>query len=191
MENYGKLPDHLEEPLGVFLYKYIDVCSNIIKDHVSPNEITCVNIILRIYIIYNLKHNIYDNILLLLIITCFLDFLDGYTARRYNKVTKVGDYLDHGSDTIFITYLTYIVYAKLKHKHKKLFILLIILLTFCSSVNYGCQQQYFSNEKSNFDISKIFCFDISMLNITKYFGGVVYFIYLGIICCNSDYFFVK
>ena len=191
MEKYRKLPNNLEEPLSNYLYKIVHIVSNIITDNITPNEITIFNILLRIIILYKLNKCKYDKIYILLIISCFLDYLDGYTARRYNMITKLGDYLDHIGDYIFTIIILYIIYYKLRNsKFKKLFIIIILLFIICISFNLGCQEKYFSKNNSNtLNIFKLLCYDIKILKITKYFGCLLFYLFISYIIYNNLYFF--
>lgn len=72
------------------------------ENYITPNDITFLNTILRImtiiYIYYN-KHQ-YLAPLTLILITHYLDCLDGAYARYTGLTSKKGKYLDIVSDTI-------------------------------------------------------------------------------------------
>lgn len=189
MNEYRKLPNKYEEPLSILLYKLINLTSNIITNKIHPNIITLCNILLRIYIIYNLQKNIYTYIPFYLLITCFLDYLDGYIARKYNMVTKLGDFLDHIGDTIFIIYIYYTIINRLNNKYKKINLLILFIFLIANFINLGCQEKYYSKDNSEtLNILKKFCLSKNLLNYTKYFGCFTLHIFLGYICYNHNIF---
>lgn len=185
-----KLPDKFEEPLSILLYKIIAPFSDIIKDTFTPNQITIFNIILRIYIIYLFKNGIYNNIPILLMFSCFLDYLDGYIARKYNMVSRMGDYLDHIGDNVFMIILIYMMYRKLKKKYKIWFVGALIIFVACMIMNVGCQQKCCSSHKSDtIDIFIGACYDMNIINYTKHGGFVLFYLFLAFVCWKHYIFF--
>ena len=73
------------------------------KIGLSPNNITLINatIITNNVIRYWLNKN-YIYAFLFLYLRNIFDGLDGYIARKYKLVSRVGDIYDHVSDSIFI-----------------------------------------------------------------------------------------
>ena len=74
--------------------------------NVNPNSITFISLILNA-VIYYLLHNEKDNninilLKIILIIRWFTDCLDGFIARKYNKISKFGKNFDKFTDIIFI-----------------------------------------------------------------------------------------
>lgn len=192
MNKYRKLPNNLEEPLSNYLYKIVHSISNVITDKIKPNEITLFNILLRIIIINKIKNDSYDNIFMLFMTSCVLDYLDGYTARRYNMITKLGDYLDHFGDNIFIAIILYMMYKKIKPKMKMLFVAAITFLLTCIAINIGCQQKYYSKESSDtIDGFKKICFNVNILHITKYFGVALFYLFIGAVNHYHKYFYAE
>lgn len=190
MNEFRKLPDKYEEPISVLMYQLIEFTSNIITNKIHPNIITISNILLRIYIIQNLKKNKYNYLHIYIFFSCFLDYLDGYIARKYNMVTQIGDYLDHIGDTIFLLFIFYIIITKLNNKYKKYVILILTIFVLFNFVNLGCQEKYFSKNKSNtLNVLKIFCISKNHLNITKYFGMFSLHIFFGLLCYKNKIFF--
>lgn len=190
MNEFRKLPDKYEEPISVVIYKLIELTSNIITNKIHPNIITSSNILLRIYIIYNLKNKIYKYIPIYLIISCFLDYLDGYIARKYNMITQLGDYLDHVGDTIFMLYIYYILIINLNDKYKNSILVILFIFTISCLFNIGCQEKYYQlNESQTLNILKNFCFSKKILNISKYFGMFSLHFFWGYILYNHNLYF--
>ena len=74
-----------------------------------PNIISIARILLSPMICFTVGNK--SSLLLLLIIIGFTDFFDGYIARKLNKQTLFGAWLDSVADFVF--FLSFIVYALL------------------------------------------------------------------------------
>jgi len=79
------------------------------KINISPNQVTISSIIFSIFVFYTIVTYHFLLGTVLLIITSFLDSLDGFLARDTKKVTKLGAYLD----TIADRYVEFIVLLSL------------------------------------------------------------------------------
>lgn len=76
-----------------------------------------------------------------------MDCVDGYYARKYDMVTKEGDFYDHIKDIlVFIVYVV-ILYKRNKAKLTKgqWYITLAVLLFFLatSALYFACQERYY------------------------------------------------
>lgn len=186
MNEFRKLPDKYEEPISVFMYQLIELTSNIITNKIHPNIITLSNILLRIYIMHNLQKNIYKNIPIYIIFSCFLDYLDGYIARKYNMITELGDYLDHIGDTVFLLFILYIMITKLNNKYKNKILFILFLFVISNLINLGCQEKYYpANESNTLYTLKKFCISKKLLNLSKFFGMLSAYIFIGYIFYNN------
>lgn len=67
----------------------------------KPNHVTISNIFFRIFILNRMINNNLNNLLYFLTFSHFLDTLDGTIARKYNLVSKLGEFIDQLSDKIF------------------------------------------------------------------------------------------
>jgi hypothetical protein len=100
------------------------ICKEISRKYcknIDPNEITIVNFILGIIIIYYLYKTKFHLpiekkiiVLLLLTLRAILDGLDGTVARMYEKTSKLGAILDEWSDIIFFAGLILIIFFESK-----------------------------------------------------------------------------
>lgn len=190
--NIRKLPDSYEEPLSIYVYKIIEFMDSYTKDTFTPNQITITNIFLRIFIIYKLLNNSYDYIPILLIISCILDYLDGYVARKYNMVTATGDVLDHSSDIIFTTVIFVILFIKLKEEYRFIYVIIMIFYFITITLYTGCQQKYNQNnntEGESLDILGALCYDMNIMNYVKHFGCFSFYIFLSIVVASNKYIF--
>lgn len=75
-----------------------------------PNVLTFLRILLSpILIVLTFKDQLVI-VCILIFISSFTDWLDGYIARKYNQNTRLGELLDPVSDRIYIVTLLYLVY---------------------------------------------------------------------------------
>lgn len=71
--------------------------------HILPNFITLTGLLLNFIIYFGLKNRSFNlsTVFVLIMLRWLIDDLDGATARKYDKVTQLGGYLDTISDFIF------------------------------------------------------------------------------------------
>jgi phosphatidylglycerophosphate synthase len=174
-----KLPDKFEEPLSIYAYPYVEQTADLLHNYLSPNQMTILNMLFRVYILHLFDQGKYKQVGIYLIFTTFIDFVDGCTARKYDMVTEIGDYLDHGSDLIFYAILFYKIYTKLKDGYKKIFIILTVLFSALFVIYMSCQEKYFNNDTpiTLYYIQDL-CVDKSIMSYTKYFGLFGYTIHM-------------
>jgi phosphatidylglycerophosphate synthase len=105
-------------------HKYASLCKNI-----HPNTITTFNLFISIFIVYLLyfylnkpNKNIKNIIIILMLLRVFLDALDGVVARKFNKCSKFGQYLDCTTDSIYLYSLAFLF---LYHKNYLVFFSLL------------------------------------------------------------------
>ena len=103
----------------------------------TPNMITTMNIFFRFYIIYTfvVEKRVDIYLLLMLIVSQFLDVLDGTVARMYDMVTDFGDKLDHISDTIFFC----IIIGNVLYQHYKFHIFAVLIAVLLVVLIYNMQ----------------------------------------------------
>ena len=98
--------------------------------------------------------------------------MDGHFARKYNQVTKFGDYYDHIADVIKFISVIYTLYY-INSIMISYFIIPIIILLFFTSMHVGCQEKYYNkNESYTLSFTKMLCPNnkYNPLNITRFFG---------------------
>ena len=101
------MPEPFDRNLSIDSYIYN---SNFLKScyflgTLNPNHITFITLLLNPIISYFFLFNRIDIAITLSIIRTFLDILDGYVARKYDKTSKFGAQFDILSDSIFINLL--------------------------------------------------------------------------------------
>jgi len=108
---------------------------------VTPNMITTFGLILGLFSIYFLIHNQYVMSFVFLWLTYWTDCLDGYLARKYNQVTKLGDYLDHFRDIFVTGSIIILLFMKMNGLAVKISSAIIIaIFAFMMCYYIGCQE---------------------------------------------------
>ena len=100
--------------------------------YLSPNEITILGIIVTIIIGYLFYTEKYLLIFIFLVFfRSFCDIYDGMIARKCNKTTFIGKYLDIFADTLYAMVFLVLFFIKIntKYWYLKAFIALLILIT--------------------------------------------------------------
>lgn len=67
-----------------------------------PNQLTLARILLSVVLFLFLVWEFYVTSLVLFVITAGTDWIDGYWARKYGQITKLGRVLDPFADKLFI-----------------------------------------------------------------------------------------
>ena len=191
-----KIPPELENPFdNVFIAIAIYLNTHVFKPlgFITPNIITTLSLILGIVSLYCFYKGNIILFTILFLISYILDCADGNYARKYNTVTRFGDYYDHVSDVLKLIGLLVLVWVSpiMTHEHKHIFYIFVILLTFLANVHLGCQEKIYKGtiEESGFlKSTAILCpGDKHWIYITRYFGvgTMQLFIVIFIICFTS------
>ena len=167
----------------------------------NANMITTVGLIasgLSVYYFY--KKNAVLSVLFL-IVRWYCDYADGIYARKYNNITKFGDYYDHIVDLVF-TFGIFLVFVFSKYKYpytKYILISIQVILFLFFTVHMTCIEKEYNNEinKNRSESSKQTSFIGTFSNMCptgyentfRYFDNSVLYIciiILMIICCQCD-----
>jgi hypothetical protein len=112
----------------------IPLVDNILKD-IHPNVITIIGLIsvlLLNHIYFNNDLSIYktnQNIAILLFVKYITDVLDGGMARKYNKMSKLGNFLDTLADNTFTYFMLYYLLNKFNlPNYYSIYIFLVIIV---------------------------------------------------------------
>ena len=176
---------------NIILDNFVDELSYKLADHISPvaykfnitpNQITILGIITGLAGCYYLYiDNLYLSFLLIMI-SFFLDCLDGHHARKYKLTSEFGDLLDHIGDIIKTTTLIYILYIKYFSDFYNIKELIVFILVI-NFIHNSCTYELL--DKDNKIFKRKFCiypktYIKSALNITKYLSNGILLIYLYI-----------
>ena len=97
---------------------------------ITPNMVTIFNIFFRFFILLRILQNKKDlTTLILLVISHFLDSLDGTIARMYNQKTKLGAQLDGISDGVFWVLMFMIILKSCRNNFASFFIVYTLFIS--------------------------------------------------------------
>ena len=154
-----------------YVYNYIKKSDNYLCK-LEPNNITILNMFLTILIgyLFYYKKNI-NIILILTLLRSILDILDGGIARKCNKTSKLGKYLDIFNDVSFSIMLCFLTIININPKFKKYINILYFLILFFI---YGCYNTLTTNYDifSNNILSKLF--HDNLIIVTEIFVYILY-----------------
>jgi hypothetical protein len=190
----NKLEEHHENIFDIYICKSIDEHLHIYRQFgLTPNMVTTLSLITGISSAYMIQKKNYKIAGLLFFIAYYFDCVDGKLARKYNMISKFGDYYDHISDIIKFLLIMYVLY-KDNYTRFKNFAIIIVLLVILCMFHLGCQQGIYNDtrkqsESPTLDVLKP-SKESSLINIhnTKYFGCGTFYIIVSIIIFFWNYF---
>jgi phosphatidylglycerophosphate synthase len=177
-----KVPENLENPIDNMIYKDMENVGKFFKENnFTPNMLTTISAFFGLLSIYAICKNKFIVAGILYFISYYFDCLDGYYARKYNMVTKFGDYYDHVKDIVVFMGLIFVLIYKKLH----IGLLFIIPFFFLMLVHFGCQEVYYEhNESDTLDFTRYLCPTDDkkelekIMKYTRYFGcGTVILIF--------------
>jgi phosphatidylglycerophosphate synthase len=147
-----KIPCNLENPIDNLLIDLSEKVSPFFKKlGFNPNGITTLSLIFGLISVYGLYKGCVWCAVVCMLVSYFFDNLDGFYARKYNMVTKFGDYYDHIKDILVFIIYVYILYQRNKYKLTKVgwYVVLSVLIFFTgtSVLYFGCQERYYDKIK--------------------------------------------
>ena len=98
------------------------------KYNITPNQLTVLGIFTGLISCYYLYIGKFLYSFIFLIISTFLDCLDGHYARKYKLSSKLGHYLDHIGDVFKFIVLLYVLYYKYYDEIYEIKYILLILI---------------------------------------------------------------
>lgn len=145
-----KIPWSMENPIDNIIIALSQPVQPILnKLKVSPNLITFLGVIVRLFALYHLSTGEKELFFVEALFSYFLDCLDGNYARNYNMCTVIGDYFDHFSDLIFHLILAYFLFFKSKLRESSNFyfwFLIILVLGILLCWHFGYQERHYPGE---------------------------------------------
>jgi hypothetical protein len=185
----NKLNDQYENIFDIYIIKFIDSHIHIYKQlGFTPNMVTTLSLVTGIISAYMVHKKNYKLAGILFFIAYYFDCVDGKFARKYNMVTKIGDYYDHISDIIKFVLIMYVLYKDNTTRFKTFGLIIILLMILCF-YHLGCQEGVY-NTYNNIKVTESPSLDIlkpnkesSLINInnTKYFGCGTLFVVMSLI----------
>ena len=180
-----KLSSNYECPIDNLVYIIVENIEIFFyKNNFTPNQITTLALITGILSPVMLYHNHNFVSIFLFFISYVLDCLDGYYARKYDMVTKFGDYYDHLSDILKNILILLVIFIKNKELFNKyIYLLVIIIITML--FQFGNQEcLYNTDETPSLKILKKIC-NTKYMKITRYFGSGTYYLFILFLIYNT------
>jgi phosphatidylglycerophosphate synthase len=146
-----KIPRNLENPIDNLLIDLAEPLSVVFKAmNFTPNGITTLSLIFGILSVIGLYKGYAVFSVIMMSLSYLMDCCDGYYARKYNMVTKGGDFYDHIKDITVFSSFIYVLYMRNKDKLnlKEWIIVLSVLVFFLimSVLYFACQERYYGKE---------------------------------------------
>ena len=181
---YRKIDSEYENKIdNVILDSIEEFEKNIFKLNIDPNIVTISRFVLVVifWTRFN-KTKSKSNALifgLIYLFNYFLDCLDGYIARKYDRVTILGDLLDHLADIIGGALIIYSLYPLKRNET-----ILVILFTYLALAHLGCQQKIYNKgkPKETLDYLRSICF--TSIKTSKYFSTPIQILVYFFLFCN-------
>lgn len=169
-----KIDDHLENPIDYYIINHIcEPLSTFIRENfpdTTPNFITFIGLIVGLLAILCLYYNLFAYAFIFIWIAYIIDCLDGYYARKYNMVTKIGDYFDHIRDSSIGFIVIVMILIKLQRKEQIMMIVVVVITLITMNMHLACQK---NEEESILHSIKSICQEDKM-EVLKFFGCGTY-----------------
>lgn len=192
MTDGRKINYNYENPidnLNLYIFSFFD--DYLYKLNFTPNMLTFISLVLSLIGVYYIYKQNYKIGSILLMVGYFFDCADGNFARKYNMVSKNGDYFDHISDVSKITILYIVILtSKIKTKNKIIFMIVNVIFIILFNIHMGCQECIYNSDSSNsstLDFTKKICPDPKYIIFTRYFGCGTFFLVLCVYLYNIKY----
>ena len=118
----------------------------------EPNNITTVGLIANVFAVISLKEGSILSCIIFALIGQYMDNLDGYYARKFNKESLFGKIYDHLADNIKLLCLVLTFYFIYEPKISDLVINIFILLTIISNINFSIKIRLKKLNKKSYDV---------------------------------------
>ena len=137
----SKLPRELESPIDRYVLELCDTLLPIFHNiHFTPNGLTSLSLVTGLMAVNFIFRNNYLLGIICIWVSYLFDCMDGMFARKYNMVSKFGDYYDHIKDIAVGIMLFFVILSKFG-KHGKLNILLLSLIVAGVNMVYICNYE--------------------------------------------------
>lgn len=136
-----KGPVRFENPIDTVLIDIGSYLSPLFRKlHFTPNTLTSFSAIFGFLAVYKMYQKEYRKAGILYFISYMFDCFDGFYARKYNMITKYGDYYDHIKDNMVVIPLLFMLFREYWKKDKLIkYIPFLLFFTFiCSVIQLGC-----------------------------------------------------
>ncbi len=144
----NKIPSEFENPVDVQLLNLVDTQLDFYKSLcLTPNMLTTFSLIAGVYAAYLIYNGDFVIASILYIVAYYFDCADGKFARKFNMITKFGDYYDHISDVIKLILTVYALYIT-NAKYFSYLIIIAPLLVLLLCIHMGYQEVIYDQDES-------------------------------------------
>lgn len=143
-----KIPSELENPFDNIVIELSEPMSQLFhKMHLLPNHITTFSLIFGLIAVYTLYKGKVWLTVVFMVLSYWMDCIDGYYARKYNMVTQFGDFYDHVKDTTVFIMFIIVLYMRNRNKLSTRYWILTGTVLFLFALSFGvyfaCQERYY------------------------------------------------
>lgn len=158
MSNNGrKVPVDATNPIDNFcLSLSTDVFPYLRKWKLTPNHITSISFAFGLLAIFLFIKKNYISSVIAYLISYMFDCWDGNYARKYDMVTKFGDYYDHITDWIISGVMLLLLFRHYYINGKMLIFLPLtaLFMIYIGLRHYGCSEVYYEDKNKAGDSAK-------------------------------------
>lgn len=189
----SKIPENLENPIDRYIVKFVEYTSDTIhKIGITPNMITTARLFIGLLSIYFLLSGNYNMASILFFVSYVLDCQDGYHARKYNMMSRFGDYYDHVSDILVSSLFILILIIKLYKYRQNNFIFGLIIAYLIISVVLmasfiGCTAVHYGDKESVLSYLKLMCPNTKKMKWLKYFSSGTFIFVISLLTLYLKY----
>jgi phosphatidylglycerophosphate synthase len=175
----NKLSDDIDCPIDVQLYKFINTHLHLYYNiGFTPNMVTTFSILFGLLAAQQILRKNCKFAALMLVLSYYLDCVDGKLARQYNMVTHFGDLYDHIGDITKIIAIFVALFASVKKTTDSqwAYLSIFIVLTIIQFMHLGYQEAIYDKSEESVILNmwrKMVAFDSNpeeTIHYTKYFG---------------------
>jgi len=174
-----KINRSMENPIDNVLLDMCEYISPALRSvgH-TPNILTTYSLIAGVLSAVALYKGLIGLFVVLYMLSYFFDCADGHYARKYDMVTRFGDFYDHIKDASVSILIAFIIYKRYNPFISLWMKICLVILFILMNVHMGCQQKNMEKTKGTdtetLDSNIILCRQSSWIHVTKYFGVGTY-----------------
>lgn len=194
----NKLPDELDNPFDLMLYRHIDDTLPLYKAlGFTPNGLTTVSLLLGLFTAYAVYHRHFLVAALTWFLSYYYDCADGKMARRYHMTSAYGDWYDHASDWVKHGALFYVLFLLLRRPSTQRFmavaVTVLFLLLGLIAHQMSCQERFTDTSQTSQSLAFLQMLSTSAdqcqrnMPVTRYFTPGTVTVYLCLLILFLGY----
>lgn len=175
-DQQNKLPESLENPLDAFLLRWsAKAMPTLYRMGQTPNLLTTYSFLCGLLSVLCLAKDQLVAFAVLYSVSYVFDCMDGQFARRYNMMSKFGDYYDHVTDITVCTLVVAVVLVRWRHVLGSGDLVVAAVVLGLTMAHMGCQQRHHDTHSPKKDTEtldglRVLCPCTEATHWTRYFG---------------------